>query len=198
MQIETYEQKPKSMRNIKIFKHLPSSVFLLALICIFACGCRGKQEEVADKIKLMQSCPVDLCLDKLECVRNMGQTKSSGYTMVVYVDSSQCTPCALNHLQFWNKLIEDAQKGHVDISYTFILGTKNQEKEDIAVELETNSLKGCIYIDTASVFISNNPQIPKEREYHSFLIDAKNKVLLVGNPINNDNVRKLYKYILKI
>lgn len=187
------------MRNIKIFNHLLSSVFLFAFINIFASGCKGKQEEVADKIKLMQSCPVDLCLDRMECVRDIGQTtNSSKYTMVVYVDSSQCTPCALNHLQFWNKLIDETRKGHIDISYTFILDTKNQEKEDIGVELETNSLKGCIYIDTTSVFITNNPQIPKEREYHSFLIDANNRILLVGNPVNNENVRKLYKSILKI
>ena len=70
---------------------------LIAIVsCLFFFGCKSEKEQVRDKVEQMKSRPIELCLDKMECRRNPLQKMSKEYTMVVYVDSAECSPCALS------------------------------------------------------------------------------------------------------
>lgn len=44
-----------------------------------------------------------------------------------------------------------------------------------------------VYIDDRQDFITNNPTIPEDAMFHTFLLDRKNKIVLVGNPVHNEN-----------
>ena len=44
--------------------------------------------------------------------------------------------------------------------------------------------------------MKNNPHIPQENIYHTFVIDKNGKVLLVGNPFQNDKMTALLNKIL--
>ena len=53
-----------------------------------------------------------------------------------------------------------------------------------------------IYLDKSHLFKSNNKFLPEEKQYHVFLIDENNNVLLVGNPLLNPHVCDImYKII---
>ena len=155
------------------------------MICLLFFGCKSEKEQVKDKIEQMKSCPIDLCLDKMECRRNPVKKLDRKYTMVVYVDSSECSPCALSKLRFWNPLIAEAKKKRVDINYIFILDPKRDEMEDVNIELDITDLPSSIYVDTAHVFSNRNDLIPKDQRYHSFLLDKRLNVIFVGSPIEN-------------
>lgn len=71
-------------------------------ICLLLFGCKSKKEQVKDKIEQMKSSSIALCLNQMECRRNPLKTTDGKYTMVVYVDSAECSSCALSKLRFWN------------------------------------------------------------------------------------------------
>ena len=166
--------------------------------CLLLFGCKSEKEQVRDKIELMKSRPIELCLDKMECRRNPLKKMSKEYTMVVYVDSAECSPCALSKLRFWNPLIAEAKKKQVYIDYVFILAPKKAEMEDVNMELEITDLQSSIYVDTAFVFKKFNTDLPGDKKYHSFLLDKDLNVILVGSPVDNDNLKSIYNKCLGI
>lgn len=113
--------------------------------------------------------------------------------MVAYVDSAECTPCALSKLRFWNPLIKEARDKKINIDYVFILAPKIKDMEDVNLELANTDLQSSIYLDTAYVFMKHNPVIPKEKKYHTFLLDKENKIIFVGSPTENEKIKKIYK-----
>jgi hypothetical protein len=118
--------------------------------------------------------------------------------MVVYVDSAECSSCALSKLRFWNPLIAEAKKKQLDIDYVFILAPKKKDMEDVNVELEITDLQSSIYVDTAFAFKKNNKDLPKENKYHSFLLNTEGKVILIGSPIANKKIMDIYKSTVNI
>lgn len=168
------------------------------MICLLFFGCKSEKEQVRDKIEEMKSRPIELCLDKMECRRNPLSKLNKKYTMVVYVDSAECSSCALSKLRFWNPLIAEAKKKQLDIDYVFILAPKKKDMEDVNVELEITDLQSSIYVDTAFAFKKNNKDLPKENKYHSFLLNTEGKVILIGSPIANKKVMDIYKNIVNV
>ena len=168
------------------------------MICLLFFGCKSEKEQVRDKIEEMKSRPIELCLDKMECRRNPLSKLNKKYTIVVYVDSAECSSCALSKLRFWNPLIAEAKKKQLDIDYVFILAPKKKDMEDVNVELEITDLQSSIYVDTAFAFKKNNKDLPKENKYHSFLLNTEGKVILIGSPIANKKVMDIYKNIVNV
>lgn len=168
------------------------------MICLLFLGCKSEKEQVRDKIEQMKSRPIELCLDKMECRRNPLSKLNKKYTMVVYVDSAECSSCALSKLRFWNPLIAEAKKKQLDIDYVFILAPKKEDMEDVNVELEITDLQSSIYVDTAFAFKKNNKDLPKENKYHSFLLNTEGKVIFIGSPIANKKVMDIYKNIVNV
>lgn len=166
------------------------------MVCLLFFGCKSEKEQVKDKIEQMKSRRIELCLNQMECRRNPLKSLDKKYTMVVYVDSSECSPCALSKLRFWNPLIAEAKKKRVDINYIFILSPKKSEMEDVGMELENTDLQSSIYEDTAHIFSSRNKMLPKDQRYHSFLLDKKLNVILVGSPIENEKVKRVYRKVI--
>lgn len=67
---------------------------------------RGIEEALAD----MHSQPIKLCLEEMQCRNKYGDTivvdsVKPPYRMVVYVDSSVCSPCTLDKMFVWNESI---------------------------------------------------------------------------------------------
>ena len=156
-------------------------------------GCNGEKAHVKTNMEEMMANPVSLSLDQMSCRRNPIETANSKtYRMVVYVDSAECTPCALSKLRFWNPLIKEAQDKKIDIDYIFILAPRPESMDDINMELGITDLQSSIYLDTAYVFKKHNPAIPEETKYHSFLLNNKDRVVFVGSPIDNKKIKNVY------
>lgn len=166
------------------------------IVCLLFFGCKSGKEQVIDKVERMKSRPIELCLDKMICRRNPLTKQNKKYTMVVYVDSTECSSCSLSKLRFWNPLIVEAKEKKVDIDYVFILSPRKAEMEDVDIELEITDLQSSIYLDTAFVFKDYNTTVPDDEKYHSFLLDKGLSMILVGSPIEDEKVKSTYNRLI--
>jgi hypothetical protein len=109
--------------------------------------------------------------------------------IVVYSDSSNCNACDIR-FPLWKIKYKELNLLSNDIGLIFIINTNNISDMELNANIvRVSSLR--LY-DTQSVFKKNN-QINNHREFHVFLIDQDNKVVLVGNPLDNHSLYTLYK-----
>lgn len=171
---------------------------LLGFSCLVSCnGKRGIEENLYD----MRYHPINLCLEEMQCRNKYGDTivvdsVKPLYRIVVYVDSSACSPCTLDKMYVWNKSIEKARKQGYRLRYVFIVAPKAEQLEDAYLSIESNGLDSPVYVDTAYAFRKANPHLPEERMYHSFLLDTKDSVLIVGNPMENPKIDSLVNVVV--
>lgn len=113
---------------------------------------------------------------------------------ISYYDTISCKPCQIAHISDWDEILTIN-----GVDCCFILSAKPSEVERYmeAYRNNSNNAKAYVYLDTADVFLHDNPRIPHESLFHDFLIDKKNNVLLVGNPVRNKSVHELFFNILK-
>ena len=49
-----------------------------------------------------------------------------------------------------------------------------------------------VFYDLDGSFERLNPHIPTGEDFHTFLLNKENKVVLIGNPTHNEKLNKLY------
>ena len=74
-----------------------------------------KQDVVKDSLKNLQSQPIRMRLDRMECRMYDRDTVyldsvRPELKLVVYVDSSDCSPCKIDQIYVWNDFLDEAQK----------------------------------------------------------------------------------------
>jgi hypothetical protein len=117
--------------------------------------------------------------------------------MVVYSDSVDCTGYYISQLGLWNELLYLENKSKSKVAFFFIINIQAQDYNIVKSALNLSQLKHSVYIDTIDVFKQNNPQLPDSRIHHTFLLNKENKVVLIGNPLYNERVEKLFLELLK-
>lgn len=165
-------------------------IFLFAtLLSFISCGERQMQEQ----IRRFQSSPVDLCLDSMLQIptRNDINNKNTNYTYVIYIDSLQCFSCSNNRLYMWETIL----KNYSNISICMIYSACGTE-EDIVRNIKRKRFQWPIYVDTAKVFERNNRYLPSSTIFHTFMINAFNEVVLVGDPNVNEKISSLMRDII--
>jgi len=101
------------------------------------------------------------------------------YKIVNYVNHDGCTPCRLNQTQ-WNLFINELDLKQVQV--IFIV-------ESDSTKLGETNLP--IYYDSSNVFYTLN-HLPSDSRFHCFLLDENNRVVLIGNPVQNPKIKDLY------
>lgn len=111
------------------------------------------------------------------------------YKVITYIDSVGCTSCKL-HLSEWANLIYTVDSIHPNtVQFLFFFSPK--KRMEIYQTLLANRFKYPVCIDDQdSINILNN--FPSNAAFQTFLIDKKNRVLAIGNPIYNPKIKKLY------
>lgn len=170
------------------FSKLYFFILLLSFLCIMSCS----RMEIKKNVKEIQEKPLKLPLDNMLCIGVDGsQYGMNNLTWIVYHDSVNCKPCLIGHLEDWNSIMENQKTDCI-----FIFSAKPEEVFQYINAYNNNNIKANVYLDTTEVFMKSNPQIPKEAIYHTLLLDRYDSVLLVGNPIGNENIGKIYKKII--
>lgn len=88
------------------------NILLLALLVTFVFGCKGSNKrDIETILSEMKSQPIDLCLDRMVCRYENRDTCISDeqcydYKMVMYMDSTECSPCRINDLYLWNDYVD--------------------------------------------------------------------------------------------
>nr|WP_195458329.1 hypothetical protein [Alistipes sp. D31t1_170403_E11] len=170
---------------------------IIILIWIFFVGC--SQRQVRKELELLNMTAIYIP-SNMEIVQN-GQLSDSlpkkivnDIKLVIYNTSDGCTPCRVSHLYDFEKLFKiDSQKRFAPI---IIFAPESDKYHEVITLLEQQSFEFPVYIDKLNELRKKNTQIPSDTRFHTFLLDKKNKVVLVGNPIYSDAMWSLFKSTL--
>lgn len=117
--------------------------------------------------------------------------------LVIFTDSTACTPCAMKQMYHWDPFIEKAYKSNHMLQLMFVISPKKNEIDMLNKSLKIAIYDYPIYIDTLSVFERMNPHLPKNKALHTFLLDENNNVILVGNPLHNKRIEEMFYKIVE-
>lgn len=113
----------------------------------------------------------------------------SSHKILVFVDSIGCTSCKLQ-LHRWKELIQ-----HTDSitqrTVPFLFFFQSTDKKEIRYLLKKDNFDLPICLDQSDRLNGLN-HFPADGRFQTFLLDKNNKVVVIGNPIHNPNIRELY------
>lgn len=109
------------------------------------------------------------------------------YLIVSYIKSDGCTPCHL-HLPYWKELNTrlDTLSEAVATSVLFI---EPDTLDKVADFIRKANYDYPVVIDTTGRFTTMNP-LPEPDFLRTFLIDRNGKILALGNPTENEGIRR--------
>lgn len=169
------------------------------LVLILSCNSKIALKQDMEKL---QSKTIVLSLDDMKCQMNGKDTIFSNFgesklKLVIYSDSIVCTPCALKGMYLWDRFIDYAAKHNGQLRFYFVFAPIKKDLKTMEFMFKTNSFYYPIFIDTAGVFAKMNSNLPTNPLLHAFLLDEYNKVILVGNPLYNKQIEKLFYKIIE-
>lgn len=113
--------------------------------------------------------------------------------IVVYFSPMVCTPCNLDRLFD----MEELEEKWTNVEVVYILSyIKDEDEMEIKSYLEEWDFKSTVYLDKGNRFAKENPVLPRNPNYHTFLLDSEGKILIVGNPMLSTDVRNLYENLI--
>lgn len=169
-------------------------LILLASILIF-CSCKQNQESVAahltelmgKEVVLPDTLPYRIITDSINCLR-----EDFDYRIIAYVDSDECTTCAMK-LPFWTNYLNYLNGSGVNVDLIMFINSADPVK--IYNILNNERFVYPVVIDTSGVFIDSYG-IPADKRLHTVLINSDDVIVAVGHPGINTKVRDIYDDII--
>jgi hypothetical protein len=116
------------------------------------------------------------------------------FKIVTYIDSAGCTPCRMK-VKLWNQFIEEVMS-IPDISFEYLMVINTRNISEIETLLNRENFLHPIAIDRDNQLIKDN-NLPTKEAYCTFLLDANNTILAIGNPVINPKIKELYLKIMR-
>ena len=117
--------------------------------------------------------------------------------LVIFTDSTSCNSCSVETIYNWEELVKYAERYGGQLDFYFIFTPKKYDVEDVQFALTHTTFKYPLILDSLGLFRAMNPHIPTNKLFHTFLLNEENRVIMVGNPLHNSNVRKLFEDIVE-
>ncbi len=115
------------------------------------------------------------------------------YKIINYVDSAGCTSCKLR-LSDWSQLMSYIDSvSNQSVQFLFFFFPKSGVEVYHTLRAERFAHPVCI--DENDSFNKLN-HFPSDMMFQTFLLDKDNKVVAIGNPIQNPRVKELYLQII--
>lgn len=109
--------------------------------------------------------------------------------MVVYVNQSGCEDCKLRALlPIYMFILENEHLRNFGV--IIILRTANMDIPDYM--LKEMRFRRTVFYDLDGSFERLNPHLPTYEQFHTFLLNKENKVVLAGSPVYNEKLKKRY------
>lgn len=185
-----------NMNIISLKKRLGVIVFSFGLLVYFLFSSFG-EETKADKY-VKQWYGKTLVFPDSMIFRKYGKDivdykfQDSQYKILALVDSSACIGCQLR-IDDWQRFIADIDSSTCEtISLLFIMSPISVR--EVYTVLRSSNFVTPVCIDNSLEIRSLNDVPPKTS--HVFLLDKKNKIICVGDPISNRKVRDIYRRII--
>lgn len=170
----------------------------LCTVLVFLASCTNNEKEIRALVTSFESQPVEIpysLLERVECIPEQDTIVTRGsFRFVTYVDSAECLSCSFHQLtNNEQKVIGNSFMDSIKMEY--IVCVPKSERKSVYINLCNSRLHGCVYFDYAGVTVKENPLLDKSSLLHSFVLNNRNEVVLVGNPFGNE---KLYELLLEI
>ena len=115
-------------------------------------------------------------------------SEAPDFKIVNFIDSTGCTACKMK-LHPWNDIVNEF-KSIPDINVQFLTIVNTDSINQILSILKQNNYLHPIAIDFNNLFV-NSDILPNKSAYRTFLLDADNKVIAIGNPVENPKKKTL-------
>lgn len=176
--------------------------YVYLVICsLLLFSCKSNNEEIKNNIQQMRSSPIIIPYGEMECwttdsLLKIAPWENAKIKLVHYVDSAKCSTCYLGKIIIFEEFLQLENDYHGLFCNIFIANPNKKDLFRLKIEHMNNRLPQTVFIDTTHAFLSRNHNIPDETIYHTFLLDENNKIILVGNPIFNENIKKKAKRLI--
>lgn len=111
--------------------------------------------------------------------------------LLVYYNFDGCSSCKLKELLIWNDRLAELDSIAPQCQPIFIMNVGTHEQKT-RMDLLVYQFARPVLFDRKGDFESLN-LLPDSQMLHTFLLDQNNKVVLVGSPVSNLGMWKLYK-----
>ena len=174
-------------------------ILLLIILLFFACGNRQK---IVEELSKLQSKSIILPKQSRLAIHGkdtvlMDFMKAGRLKLLIYADSSGCSPCVINKMFLWDNLIEYSKEYKGDLKFYFIFSPRKRDVKEVQIALINNAFDYPVLIDALGEFEKLNSHLPKNKAFHTFLLDENNNVILAGNPLYNKKIRKMFYKIVE-
>ena len=149
----------------------------LFLLCVLAIGCNRFS---------FRSDLKDLMSTKINTPG--GQRLSDSLTMVIYVDSSECTLCRLNNLESYHTFINGAG---FDLPIKVIIEPTDSTFQAILDYQLSAKYSKSIIIDSTLSFRRMVPAVLLDKRFHVFLTYDRYPIF-IGDPFSNQQMMSLF------
>lgn len=121
---------------------------------------------------------------------------SAKATFLFWIDNTQCSTCHLSNLGFFNKVFDFCRDSVENVNVMILFTPSDDKREDFMDVAYYREREMPIYIDENDSFSKMNSFIPKDIRYHSFLLNSRNEIILVGDPTADIAIWDLYKKVV--
>ena len=118
---------------------------------------------------------------------------NADYKIITYIDSTGCHTCHMQ-LDKWDKALGQL-KSIPDISVNFAMILNSPDNREMYRILKTSDFRNPVVFDRDGLFAHVNT-LPVDESCRTFLLDADNRILAIGNPALNPKTLELYMKII--
>ena len=173
-------------------------VIILGILLCSACNKSSYQKTLADELREFKEMaiifPNNMLFKGYDGHLPDSTLLNRPLKMVVYINSKNCESCKLMALLPIHIFILE-NKHYRNFGVVVVLSPSHLESAENF--LEEMCFRQTVFYDLDGSFERLNSHLPKDERFHTFLLDENNKVVLVGNPVRNAKLKKLYLAALK-
>ena len=119
--------------------------------------------------------------------------KNADYKVVTYIDSVGCTSCKLQ-LHRWKQLVAEVDSlTDGSVPFLFYFHPKNMKELRYLTRRDDFTYPVCFDEQDE---INHLNSFPSVMDFQTFLLDKENKVVAMGNPVLNPNIKNLYLEVI--
>lgn len=111
------------------------------------------------------------------------------YKVLVYIDSAGCVDCRTQLTKWKDFILFTDSAASEAVSFLFFFHPKSEREAFRMLKYDNFDYPVCIDLEDS---LNKLNQFPQEIEFQSFLLDRENKVVVIGNPIQNPAVKYYY------
>ena len=178
---------------MKIIGFFSNVIGILSIvILLYSCGHSGEHKVLSNIVgnTILLPCNNMLCAVNGRIIESdsLYTPKPELIKFVIYFSETDCTSCAIKNLNIWQDIVNDLKNRGVDFIFIF---ANTYNTEEVLIESKLN-LDHHIYLDQYNMFNKQNYTLLNSSKYNVFLLDRNNKIILLGNPIYNPDLKSLY------